>query len=505
MLVRGKFIITSSEEKEAGILTDSAVYVTEDIIREVDNYQLLKKKYPQAHVKGNGNQLLLPGLVDGHSHGAGLSPFQKGIPYDFLENNFFDWAFSMHLDPELRAMVSAVRHLRNGCTTMNCNTGGTIESVEKLIDGFQRTGIRLAFSLSGSDTNRLVLDDMAFIKTLPPHLREFLEPDVFFDKSTYQDEFFGVFEYLYNKYDTQSVRIIFGPSLATNCTDGFLQRIKSRADELGKLQIHIHTLQTPIQKEYALRKYGKSQIAHFGEIDVLDENLTIGHAVFITESDIELLAANQVSTTHHPNCNFVMRNGISPVYHLLKAGVNVALGIDDKGFNDDEDAITELRLIHRLHRATGFDLANTPTLDAFDVLEMGTTNAARVCGYGGEVGTIKPGMRADLILVDLQEMMNDPWMSPEMNIAEVFIHRAKGIHVNTVIVDGKVIVEDHKFLALDVEQLFDEVRNQMTRGLSAEQKTYAESLQQVKPFCQEWYRDSMEISFDPLYILNSRN
>lgn len=180
MLVRGKYLITDAGAKEAGILTNGAVYVAEGVITEVNDYQLLKEKYPEVPVKGDGNQLLMPGLIDGHSHGSGLSPFQAGIPYDFLDNNFFDWAFSISLDSELQAMVSAIRHLRNGCTTMNCNTGGTPERVEKLINGFQETGIRLAFSLSGTDTNWLALDDTEFIKTLPPDLREFAEPGVYF-------------------------------------------------------------------------------------------------------------------------------------------------------------------------------------------------------------------------------------------------------------------------------------------------------------------------------------
>jgi cytosine/adenosine deaminase-related metal-dependent hydrolase len=388
---------------------------------------------------------------------------------------------------------------------MNCIAGGTLEATEKLINGFEETGIRLAFSLSGADTNWPALDDTEFIKTLPPDLREYVEPEVYLDKEAYRDRYFGVFEQLHRKYDSERTRIIFGPALATMCTDGFLQQVKSRADELGKLQTHIHTLQTPIQKAYALRKYGKSQIAHFEDIGLLDENLTLGHAVFLTEADIELLASNQVSTTHHPNCNFVMRNGISPVYHLLKAGVNVALGIDDKGFNDDEDAFTELRLIHRLHRVPGFDLANTPAMDAFEILEMGTTNAARVCGYEGKVGTIRPGMKADLLLIDLQEMMNDPWMSPEINIAEALIHRAKGAHVNTVIVDGKMVVEDHKLLTIDVDQLYDKVRTQMQRGLSADQRAQAETIGRIKPYCQEWYRGWVETDADPFYVLSSRN
>ena len=505
MLVRGKHVITDAEAKEAGILADGAVYVAEGVIAEVGDYQLLRDKYPDAPVKGDGDQLLMPGLVDGHCHGAGLSPFQKGIPYDFLENNVFDWAFGVSPDPELQAMVCAVRHLRNGCTTMNCITGGALERVEKLIAGFQRAGIRLAFSLLGADTNWLALDDTGFVETLPPDLREFVEPKVYADKQAYRDEYFDTFERLRSKYHAENTRILFGPALATTCTDDFLQQVKARADALGKLPIHIHSLQTPIQKAYALRQYGKSQIAHFEDIALLDENLTIGHAVFLTEADIALLASRRVSTTHHPNCNFVMRNGISPVYHLLKAGVNVALGIDDKGFNDDEDAITELRLVHRLHRLAGFDLAHTPALDAFDVLKMGTTNAARVCDYAGQVGAIRPGMRADLVLVDLQEMMNDPWMSPEMNIAEVLIHRAKGAHVHTVIVGGKVIVEDRRLLTVDVERLYDEVRTHMAQGLSAEGRAYAETLGRIKPYCQEWYRGWVDnVAFDPFYTLNSR-
>jgi 5-methylthioadenosine/S-adenosylhomocysteine deaminase len=109
----------------------------------------------------------------------------------------------------------------------------------------------------------------------------------------------------------------------------------------------------------------------------------------------------------------------------------------------------ELRMMYYLHRVPGFNLANTPALDAFDILNMGTINAARVCGFEGEIGALKPGQKADAILVDLDEIMDDPNMSPNLNIAQIFIHRAKGSHVNTVIVGGRVVMEDRKFLTLD--------------------------------------------------------
>ena len=509
ILVRGKYVITDAGDGENGILADGAALLSGDTILEVGGYDALKKKHPQASVKGNGEQLLMPGLIDGHSHGMGLTITQRGIPLDFLENGLIDWAFMLGLDPEIESMLSAVRHVRNGCTTRHHNYWGEepnlLSNAEKIIKGSQKVGMRLAYSPGGRDINRLALDEAGFLPTLPPDLQEFVRPMVHYDKKAFASAYFELFEQLYSRYNSDEVRVVFGPSWAMGCTDEFIQRVKSRADELGKLQIHMHTLQTPVQKAFGIKKYGKSLLAHLDDIGLVDTNLTLGHAVYLTESDIELMAAKGASITHHPSCNLAVRNGIAPVYALHKAGVNVSVGIDDKSINDDEDAIMELRLIHRLHRVSGFDLTNTPALDAFDVLKMGTTNAARVCGFEGELGAIKPGMKADVILVDLQEILQDPWASPDLNIAEVFMHRAKGVHVNTAIIGGKVVMEDRTFLTVDVEQLYDEVRKQASKGISPEQRKFAESLQRIKPYYHKWYEGWEKMDYKPFYIMNSRN
>jgi cytosine/adenosine deaminase-related metal-dependent hydrolase len=511
MLVRGKYVITDARAGEDGILTDGAAYFFGDKVVEVGDYESLKKKYPQTTVKGNGQQLLMPGLIDGHGHGRGLSPFQRGGSYDFVENILIDWAFLIEIDPELNAMMSAVRHLRSGCTTMHHNNFGKagqapkmLELAEKTIRGYRKVGIRCAYSPGVCNNDILILDDVNFFETLPPDLQEFCRPMVFFDKEAVVDEYLALFDDVYGRYNDDNTRILFGPNLIEGITDDFIQRVKTRADELDKIQIHIHTLQSPPNKAYALKKYGKSWVAHLDDLGVLDENFTFGHMVFATEADIELLAARRASITHHASCNLAIRNGIAPVYHLYKAGVNVALGIDDKSINDDDDIIMELRVIHRLHRVSGFDIANTPAIDAFDVLKMGTCNAARVCGFEGECGALRPGMKADAILVDIGEMMEDPWMSPEVNIAEVFIHRAKGIHVNTVIVGGRVVMEDRKFLNVDVDQLYEEVCKEISGGISPQQRQYAETLQKIKPYCHKWYAGWENLDYVPFYVMNSR-
>ena len=216
-----------------------------------------------------------------------------------------------------------------------------------------------------------------------------------------------------------------------------------------------------------------------------------------------LLAAKGASTTNHPSCNLAVRNGISPVYEMLRAGVNVALGIDDKGINDDDDAIMELRMIHFLHRVSGFGLADTPPLTAFDTLKIGTINAARVSGFPDEIGALKPGMKADAILVDLEQIMENPWMSPDLNIAEIFIHRARGTDVNTAIVGGEVVMEDRQFLNIDVAQLYKEASKAAAKGISEEQKQFAARLQSVKPYYHQWYADWEMPALTPFYVMNS--
>jgi 5-methylthioadenosine/S-adenosylhomocysteine deaminase len=188
---------------------------------------------------------------------------------------------------------------------------------------------------------------------------------------------------------------------------------------------------------------------------------------------------------------------------LHRAGVNVALGIDDKGFNDDDDPFTELRMIYKLHRVASFEL-KAPPLSASDVFAMGTVNAARVCGYGKETGTLKPGAAADMILIDLAEISEDPWMSPEISILEAVMQRGLGRHVNTVIVGGQVVIEDRKFLLLDIEEIYREARKAAAVGLTEEQRRFATQLSRLKPYMQSWYAEWLDFKTQPFYILNSR-
>ncbi|HEY9530804.1 MAG TPA: amidohydrolase family protein [Burkholderiales bacterium] len=510
LLLRGRYLVTDARKKSGGVIAGGAIAVSGGSIAEVGRYADLKQRYPGARVLGNGRQLLMPGLIDAHSHGRGLSPIQKGAPTDFLENALYDWAYMPVLPPELTSAMCALRHIRSGCTTLHHNSfddegRAGYERAHASLRTYLKTGIRIVFSPSIRPKNRLALDDEAFWKTLPADLQAFTRPMVFFDQERMQEEYFELFDSLYGRYNGDETRILLSVSWAHGTTEAFLEETRKLSEKLGGVQIHMHTLQTPVQKAYGLRSHGKPTMRWLDDLGYVAPNVTYGHAIHVTEEDIALIAAKGASITHHPSCNLHMRNGVAPVMQYLGAGVNVAMGMDDKTINDDEDAVMELRMIHKIHRLASFDLAE-PAMDAYTALQIGTSNAARVCGFGGELGTLEKGMKADAILVDLDRVANDPWIDPDLDIVEAFVQRALGPDVATVVIAGKPVMEDRKVLTFDVGALRREVREFCSKGLSPEQRARAGMVKRIKPYMQDWYRGwEKPVLGTPFYAVNSRD
>ena len=505
LLLHGKYVLTSATE--AQVLTDAAVLIAGDTVAEVGSWAALRQAHPGARVVGNGRQLLLPGLIDAHSHGRAISPIQKGVLNDYLENNLLDWAIMPPFDPELTAALGVVRHVRSGCTTihhMGFDTEGprALDLCERAIRAYLEGGIRLAFSPGVRNVDKLVLDSRAFLATLPPDLRAFAAPLVDLDSAGMERDYFDLFEHLYRKFNSDDTRILLSPSWAQAVTESFLERTRNTSDRLGKVPIHMHCLQTPIQKAFSLRRYGRTAVAWLDERGLIDEHVALGHAIWVTDADIDILAARRASITSHPSCNLGMRNGLAPVYEMARRGVNVAMGLDDKTINDDEDAVMELRMLHKLHRVPGYDLA-TPPLSAREVLAMGTLNGACALGFAGRLGALHPGQKADAILVDLDRVLDDPWLTDELDIVEAFLHRAMGADVSTAVVGGRVIMEDRAFLTVDVPALYREIRG-AAKTIGDEQRRRAELLQRLKPYYQRWYREWLGGDTEPFYVLNSR-
>ncbi len=508
IIMRGRHVLTDPRLKAAGLIGDGAVAIVDGLVAETGVFRDLDAKYPGARVLGDGTQLLLPGLVDAHSHGRGLSPIQKGVRNDFLENAMFDWAYMPVLPPELTAGLCAWRHLRGGCTTLHHNGFDDdgpegARRAKTAIRTYLASGLRLAFSPGIRDESKLVMGGPAFLETLPAELAGRVRHLVEFDREAAIETYLALFEELHETFDGPETRILLAPCWAHGASEGFLRRVRDASDAHGGTMVHMHLLQSPVHKGWGLRRHGGSTVAWLRDQGLLDRRTAYGHAIWVTQADIAMMGDGGVSVTTHPSCNFHMRNGITPVMAMRAAGVNVAMGMDDKTINDDEDAVMEVRMMHKVHRLSTFDLAAAP-MDAYEALETATLNAARAIGFDRELGALVPGQKGDAILVDTTRVARDPWIDPGFDPVEAFVERALGSDVRTVVVGGRVCVEDGVVTSIDVDGLCREVRAFCEKGLSPEQRARADLMAEVKPHVQRWYAGWETGLVDaPIYRVNS--
>lgn len=509
LVLRGGHVL--SDPVSGRVHADAGVCIEGGVVAEIAPFAELAARHPQAEVIGGADSIVMPGLIDAHSHGRGLSPIQKGVTYDYLENAFLDWSAMLYLPNHLCAALTAVRHLRMGCTGLH-HTGWNDEGPDAIgeaaaaIRAYRSAGIRLAYSPAVRNRNRFCVDEQGFLATLPEELAAFVRPMTQYDADAIADHYMDLFEALHGGFDGAMSRVFHGPSWAHGTTERFFARVRDSAAQKGGIPIHIHTLQTPHQRAWGIKAFGKSLVAYLDELGLLTPATTLGHAVWLSEADVALLAARGAGTTHHASCNLHVRNGISPVGPMIQAGVRVAMGMDDKSLNDDDDPFMELRLAAMLARVPGFDLAQAP-LPATAFLAMGTVNAARACGFAPGTGTLAVGAPADAIVLDTVELRRDPWQSERLALPDLLLLRAKGQHVTDVVVDGRVVVRDRRILTVDEAALYAEVRDHVARSEAAPQDAVrARKLAALRPHFHAWHAamlGHLDVR-EPWYLMNGR-
>jgi cytosine/adenosine deaminase-related metal-dependent hydrolase len=272
------------------------------------------------------------------------------------------------------------------------------------------------------------------------------------------------------------------------------------------MRIHIHVQQTQLQRLYGLKRYGKSLIAHLAGTGFLGPEVTCGHCVWISAEDIELLASSGASVTHHPGCNLRVRNGISPVAELLRRGVTVALGMDEKEVGDDKDFLAEMRVAAKLHRLSSHEL-DSPCLGSTDLLRMATEAGALVLGFDRWIGSLQPGKQADVVLVDLPAM-SEPYACEIHDPRDLLLYRGKAEHVRTVLVAGEVLMEDRKLLRLDREEVIRRLRESIPADYAERYRRanapFAGLRSAVAAHFAPWYEEIAGWPKQPYYFMNNR-
>lgn len=226
-----------------------------------------------------------------------------------------------------------------------------------------------------------------------------------------------------------------------------LQQARRLATEL-RIPILIHVAETRAElDQVSERSGGRRPVEYLEEIGLLGDDVVAAHSIWVTESEIEILARRQVGVAHCPESNMMLASGVAPVIAMREAGVDVGLGTDGPaGSNNNLDMIEEMASAARLQKIS----RNDPrALGARTVLEMATIGGAKALGLDAVIGTLQPGKAADVIVIDLSNVSTQPVYSVESAI----VYAASGDDVRYTIVDGKVLMRDRKLTTLNEAEI----------------------------------------------------
>jgi 5-methylthioadenosine/S-adenosylhomocysteine deaminase len=252
------------------------------------------------------------------------------------------------------------------------------------------------------------------------------------------------------------VSIAVEPHSPYLCSPALLQQAHRLATDLD-LRLVIHVSETRNEFEEIQKRYGMTPVRHLANIGVLSPRLLACHCVVLSEEDIALLGAHDVKIAHNPESNMKLASGIAPVPELLAAGICVGLGTDGCASNNNLDMFREMDTAAKLHKVNTLD----PTvMDAGKTLRMATLAGARALGLEHATGSLTPGKKADIIVIDTRKPHLVPLYNPESHL----VYAVSGSDVSHSVINGKVVMEDRNLMTLDLEAVMEKVRQIAMEG-----------------------------------------
>jgi len=509
-LIRGRWVIVGVTEREEAIaVEDGAVFQRDGTIVEVGPHADVASRHRPDEVLGSADHVVFPGLVNGHHH-VGLTPFQLGSPDYPLELWLASRVAARDVDPYLDTLYSAFEMIESGVTTVQHLQGARRGPVtawparaRQVLGAYRDLGMRVSYAFGFRDQCQVVYgDDGEFVRSLPadlqPEVREWLDGmRIGFDDWA-RELFTALFE-AEGRNRADRVRIWLAPTNLHWCSDAALRGVKELARRHGA-GIHIHLLETVYQKLYARRRFGVSAVRHLHDLGFLGPEVTLGHGVWLTEEDLDLVAATGTAVCTNASSNLRLQSGIAPLNAWTARAIPVAIGIDEAGLNDDRDMLQELRLVLKLHRTPGHD---QPVPTAARVFRMATAGGARTTGFGDRIGALEPGRAADLVLMRLSHI-EAPYLDPAAPILDAVLHRGRSADVETVMIAGDVVMRDRRFTRVDKDAALRELATALNVPLRPDEARRRELARRLLPEVRRFYADWLPDKGAPWYTVNQR-
>ncbi len=439
LLIKNPWIVTMNDQYE--ILRDGYVFVQGDSIAEIgsDAARMLELSQTADEVLEAGDKILLPGMVNAHTHM--FQTFMRGLADDkplfqWLREEI--WPFSALMSEEdfhCSALLGSLENLKTGATSVidQHYIYTSKKNGDMVFEAMRQSGIRGCLSRCFGN------------KEYDPR---FMEPD---------DVILDEIRRLHAEYagkENGRLSISVGPINPWGVTSDLFVKSKALAKEL-KIKYQVHTAETKAVVERASAMYnGLRNVEQFDSLGILDEDTQLVHSVWLSDNELSIIREKKPQIVHCPVANMYLASGVARIPELLGQGTNVALATDGPGSNNSQDMLSTLKYTACLHKIHTLD---AQVLYPRDVLAMATRNGATAMGRT-DIGVVAPGYKADLILVDWKKAHIAPVHKPD----SALVYNANGNDVDTVIVDGEIVIRNKKSTRVDEAALLEECQDRIT-------------------------------------------
>jgi cytosine/adenosine deaminase-related metal-dependent hydrolase len=322
-------------------------------------------------------------------------------------------------------------------------------------------GVRVGFAVSMKDRNPLVYGPSEpVLAALPADARQEIARK-FVRKSASPAELIALADAVAERAAGPGFDVQYGPNGPQWCSDALLEAVADASARTGR-RVHMHLLETRYQRAFMDQAYPGGVVRHLDAIGLLSPRLTLAHCVWARPDELALLAERGVTIAVSNSSNLHLRSGVAPLPAMLAAGCRLAMGIDGKALDEDDDGLRELRLAHLLHAGTGFRVAvsrEKMLRAAFATGRFAVTNI-------DDGGMVAPGSPADLLLLDWAAI-DDDRLRDDVDPLDLVLTRATAQHIRELIVGGRTVVKDGAMTGVDFPKARAEVLAQMRAGMTA--------------------------------------
>lgn len=395
------------------------------------------------------DRLVAPGFVNAHTHSWEM--LYKGrydnLPLELWMAVTYPILGNSHVDPDLvrlRSTLFAIESLKAGVTTVVDdvleNPGQDRAQLAAVFDAYDEIGIRA--NISGHIISKPFIDTLPFVTDyLPDDVAREIRANPVPTAEEYLTFSREAFENHHGRGGGR-LRYMVAPSAPQRCGEDVLVGATELAREFDA-ECHIHVLETKTQLVTGMEMYGGSLVSYMHGIGALSPNTTLAHGIWLTDTDMGLIADAGTSVSHNPISNLKLGSGIAPWRALQDAGVNLGLGTDGCSSSDSPRMLDVIKMAALLHKVTTPDFESWPRVE--EVLRAGTVGGARSAVLQDQVGSIEIGRQADLVLYDLESMA----FTPRQKLDHQLVYSENGSSIDIVMVAGKVVVENGRVTTVD--------------------------------------------------------